>query len=302
MVTAVVATTIRAEVRMRARPTSTRRRMRTSPRMVSARRPSSGPSSRASIRAAFTNATTTMSAEGWFRSCAETDQRVGESACWSRRAAKRRSSGPIGPWSDAARREEGLFESGRAGHVVADHLGPRRDRLGAGHHPWPVVAGRERPRQPHHGAGGEDRGDGPPEQPRRRPARRRRRRRARPRRSRFGRRPGPGRRRGGRMRWPRMPAATSSSAEADAGTEHGGDQGVHRSHPACARFEPPASNPTRSRRASVVVVEREPGHCPPGVVGGVDLVRRHDRAVGAGDLPDRWSRRVRWCRGGRGAR
>ena len=53
---------------MRALPTSTRKRIRTSPRIDSARRLRSAPRSLDSIRAALASAATTRSADGWSRS------------------------------------------------------------------------------------------------------------------------------------------------------------------------------------------------------------------------------------------
>ena len=79
---------------MRARPTSTRRRMRTSPRMESARRPSNPPRSRVSIRAALLSAATTRSADGWSSSSPRSAS-ASASGWSSRRRENRRTSGLI---------------------------------------------------------------------------------------------------------------------------------------------------------------------------------------------------------------
>lgn len=108
---------------MRARPTSTRSRIFTSPRIASARRPSSGPNSRASIRVAFTRDTTTRSADGWSRSA---PRRINASVSGIRssRAAKRASCGRIGAGptrADARRACSSPAEPAMLSRIISAH-------------------------------------------------------------------------------------------------------------------------------------------------------------------------------------
>ena len=126
----VVTTTIRAEVRMRARPTSTRSRIRVSARVASARRPSNGPSSRTSITAALARAATTRSAEGCFNS-SPSRCNASTNDMRSRLRANRPKLGPDYLGGQFGAGLQSLLQAGGSGHVVADHLGPAGDGVGA---------------------------------------------------------------------------------------------------------------------------------------------------------------------------
>ena len=119
-------------VRTRVRPTSTRIRMRASPRIASASRDSRPVRSLASMRAAIVSAATTRSAGRVGEVVAEAMQGVGQRLVLEA-ADEAPHLGSDRRRGDRRGRDDRLLEAGRGGDRVADHLGPRGDRLGPGH-------------------------------------------------------------------------------------------------------------------------------------------------------------------------